>query len=551
MLAKDSAIGSSFGHHVIGGYRFLMRFYHPGDEIYFFGFSRGAYIARFLAEMLDYVGLLSNGNEEMVSFAWKSFSQWQCRQSNNDPVDRQKKREMYEFLKAFRETFSRPVVRIRFLGLFDTVNSVPRFEAAWMERNKFPYTARSSAKVIRHAVSIDERRAKFRQDLIYQQNDGRERWRKSDNNCHKNEQGDNCEGKYRNQRAPQINKSYFKRGRSTLRVPEASRAKSSDDEIRPQRYRSRSRRRSRPLTISSACAGDAVSIMTDVSQLETSELLEENEENNQDIQEVWYLGGHADVGGGWDVKNGHHNVSHIPLVWMVREAQKAGLNFDPVKVIALGCQLYPSVSHYQYRHYYYQQQQQQQKQRGQMIQPEPPIIQIDGNIPLPATSAIHNGNEVGGIASMSAAATTTAPTTAITQSEFNKMIEKASMEKLHDSLIFGGGLSFAATLSWNVIEWLPFRRMDLGPNGLWKPIRWPLPRGETRDIPHNVTVHGSVIKRMQNDKSYRPGNLIVGGGGRGSRIAPEEYGIGEWVCVAEEGDPVGELWMRKRSHEFS
>lgn len=47
-----------------------------------------------------------------------------------------------------------------------TVNSVPRFENAWMQRSKFPYTARSSAKVIRHAVSIDERRAKFRSDLM-------------------------------------------------------------------------------------------------------------------------------------------------------------------------------------------------------------------------------------------------------------------------------------------------------------------------------------------------------------------------------------------------
>jgi uncharacterized protein (DUF2235 family) len=70
---------------------------------------------------------------------------------------------------AFRETFSRPVRPIRFLGLFDTVNSVPAFENAWMQRSKFPYTARSSARVIRHAVSIDERRAKFRQDLISQE----------------------------------------------------------------------------------------------------------------------------------------------------------------------------------------------------------------------------------------------------------------------------------------------------------------------------------------------------------------------------------------------
>jgi uncharacterized protein (DUF2235 family) len=36
-----------------------MRYYTPGDDIYFFGFSSGAYTARFLAEMLDHVGLLS------------------------------------------------------------------------------------------------------------------------------------------------------------------------------------------------------------------------------------------------------------------------------------------------------------------------------------------------------------------------------------------------------------------------------------------------------------------------------------------------------------
>lgn len=132
---------------MVGGYRFLMRFYHPGDEIYFFGFSRGAYVARFLAEMLDYVGLLSHGNEEMVTFAWKAFSQWQSRQSGHTEEHEAKRREMYRFMKGFRETFSRPVKRIRFLGLFDTVNSVPRFETAWMQRSKMPYTARSSAKV--------------------------------------------------------------------------------------------------------------------------------------------------------------------------------------------------------------------------------------------------------------------------------------------------------------------------------------------------------------------------------------------------------------------
>ena len=88
------------------------------------------------------------------------------RKAGNTDKDKEKTLELYEFMKAFRETFSRPVRRVRFVGLFDTVNSVPRFENAWMGRTRFPYTAKTSAKVIRHAVSIDERRAKFRVDLI-------------------------------------------------------------------------------------------------------------------------------------------------------------------------------------------------------------------------------------------------------------------------------------------------------------------------------------------------------------------------------------------------
>ncbi len=96
-----------------------------------------------------------------------------------------------------------------------------------------------------------------------------------------------------------------------------------------------------------------------------------------------------------------------------------------------------------------------------------------------------------------------------------------------------------------MLRYLPFRRMDLRDDGSWHPIRWPLPCGEVRDIPANARVHGSVIRRMQQDKTYRPGNLIVGGGGRGVRLAPEQYGIGEWVCVEREGCPVGEVWVRK------
>jgi hypothetical protein len=49
---------------------------------------------------------------------------------------------------------------------------------------------------------------------------------------------------------------------------------------------------------------------------------------------------------------------------------------------------------------------------------------------------------------------------------------------------------------------------------------------------------------MKADPTYRPGNLIIGGGGRGVRFASSEYGIGKWKCLREEGDPVGEVWVR-------
>lgn len=71
---KDEAVGSSLAEHVMSGYRFLIRYYYSEDDIYLFGFSRGAYTARFLAEMPDHIGLLSAGSDELQRFAWKTFS---------------------------------------------------------------------------------------------------------------------------------------------------------------------------------------------------------------------------------------------------------------------------------------------------------------------------------------------------------------------------------------------------------------------------------------------------------------------------------------------
>ncbi|KAK4209571.1 hypothetical protein QBC37DRAFT_430234 [Rhypophila decipiens] len=545
MKAKDSAIGSSFDHHVVGGYRFLMRFYNPGDEIYIFGFSRGAYIARFLAEMLDYCGLLSHGNEEMVTFAWKAFSSWQSRRDNDTEEGIRKRKEMYTFMKGFRETFSRPVRRIRFLGLFDTVNSVPRFETAWMERSKFPYTAKTSAKVIRHAVSIDERRAKFRQDLIYQSDQAKKTGKEHHSASAKMHE---LSEKYRKRHSTvgghPASKTDNRGRRPTLAVPE---------DVAPYRARSRSSRTHRTQKTEGSVRDFAnhdgvseTSVAPHPHDDDEDDPAESEDEHDQDIDEVWFAGGHGDIGGGWDTTPGEKPASHIPLAWMVREATKAGLTFDPDKVKGLGCMNWEEEEAASKPRFTWEDSTATQADDHADPRPVPDIMirAPSSSTPKLFQNATFSHDEKANSDKNVRRKSESEPPLS-----FKDMMHQCHCARIHDSLSYECGLGWSTVLGWKVMEFLPLRRMDLQPNGEWKPIRWPLPCGEVRDIPDGVRVHGSVIRRMQRDEKYRPGNLIIGGGGRGVRFANDQYRHEDWVCVEGENDPVGEIWMKKKAAE--
>lgn len=173
---KDIAVATSFGQHVLGGYRFLMQIYDEkaNDDIYMFGFSRGAYTAIVLLDMLQNIGLLRRGNDELAQFAWMVFSEWQCRPRHVDASELKKTKLR---LHDFQETFSRPVARIRFLGLFDAVNSVPRFESSYVGQEDYSHPL-PRVGAVRHALSIDERRTRFRpiRILAPHKNDVQEVW---------------------------------------------------------------------------------------------------------------------------------------------------------------------------------------------------------------------------------------------------------------------------------------------------------------------------------------------------------------------------------------
>lgn len=158
----DQGLGITFDSHVIAAYRFVMRYYEDGDKIFLFGFSRGAFTARFLARMITTIGVLSKGNEEMVPFAYKSYQDYE-----NGIGKFKTEKENRKWMENFKVTFCRTDVKVHFLGLFDTVSSVGYFDVPFSRKTYLP-TVLGTADHIRHAVSIDERRCKFKAALLQQ-----------------------------------------------------------------------------------------------------------------------------------------------------------------------------------------------------------------------------------------------------------------------------------------------------------------------------------------------------------------------------------------------
>ncbi len=67
-----------------------MRYFQPGDRIYLFGFSRGAYTVRALAAMPHVYGLIRPGNEPQVLYAVRmmmAINKLQQKRGSNEDLD--------------------------------------------------------------------------------------------------------------------------------------------------------------------------------------------------------------------------------------------------------------------------------------------------------------------------------------------------------------------------------------------------------------------------------------------------------------------------------
>jgi hypothetical protein len=159
------AIGAFLENDIRDAYTFVMRVYEPGDRLFMFGFSRGAYTVRAVASLLHMYGLLRQGNEALVPSAIRmmmAIQKARDRNSHEDAIN-----DYFSLAREFKRTVSREC-HPWFVGVWDTVSSV-----GWIENPlRLPFVADNpDIEIGRHAIAIDERRAFFRTNLWRPGND--------------------------------------------------------------------------------------------------------------------------------------------------------------------------------------------------------------------------------------------------------------------------------------------------------------------------------------------------------------------------------------------
>lgn len=204
--------GSGIHKNIMDGYRYIVQNYSPGDELFLFGFSRGAYTVRSLCGLIHNCGILKRPDARLIQTAF-------------DHYKRQEEEYAPKGAKsvAFRKRHAHPSNEVQFLGIFDTVGAlgIPLSCLGWLntEDEFFDSKMGPNVRIARHALAIDERRYDFQATIL-----------------------------------------------------------------RPRR--------------------------------------------NLDLKQVWFVGVHSDVGGGYKPDKGGTLLSDIALGWMMGEAEQAGLSFE-------------------------------------------------------------------------------------------------------------------------------------------------------------------------------------------------------------------------------
>ncbi|MCV6585146.1 MAG: DUF2235 domain-containing protein [Marinibacterium sp.] len=169
------AFGWGLNRRIKDAYRYIASNYEPGDKIYIFGFSRGAYTARSLAGLIRKAGIIDRVNRASVNRAFWLYKQLGDHNGPDAPHIQALRQGMSPRVATSQKDLDKRgndgsvMVDIAYLGIWDTVGAmgIPsrltgRAEELVNFRHRFHDMELSSlVQSARHAVAIDEQRGFF------------------------------------------------------------------------------------------------------------------------------------------------------------------------------------------------------------------------------------------------------------------------------------------------------------------------------------------------------------------------------------------------------
>ncbi|WP_240200140.1 MULTISPECIES: DUF2235 domain-containing protein [Paracoccus] len=152
----ELAMGSTLERHICDAYAWLAREWRPGNPLFLFGYSRGAFAVRSLAGMIGRVGLLTHARASRRNVQ----QAWQLYRSGRDRL-----------VGRLDPAICHPTVPIRMIGVFDTVMALGiRLPLLWMlTEPRFRFHDAHLGAEVEHgvqALALDETRAAF-QPMIW------------------------------------------------------------------------------------------------------------------------------------------------------------------------------------------------------------------------------------------------------------------------------------------------------------------------------------------------------------------------------------------------
>lgn len=166
----NNFLGGAFGvglmENIEDAYRFLAFNYTPGDKIFIFGFSRGAYSARSFCGLIRTCGVLHKqhiGKVREAALLYKNRD----RTAGPDAAPCVKFRNDYSMAAFTGQAADKSPLTVQYMGLWDTVGSlgIPSaipFASRFNKKYAFhDVTLSRMVSSARHALAIDERRRTF------------------------------------------------------------------------------------------------------------------------------------------------------------------------------------------------------------------------------------------------------------------------------------------------------------------------------------------------------------------------------------------------------